>query len=175
MTMSQPVTDKGREGYILLDDPFNPPFAIESIQVKVLSNAVNRSLLQYQTNGAAGMDLCANGIFCDKLIGAGERALIPTGLRLHIPPGFEGQIRPRSGLALEQGITVLNTPGTIDSDYRGEIKVLLINLSKQHYYVKPGTRIAQIVFARYAVAHLIPVEDLEDSERGERGFGSTGV
>jgi dUTP pyrophosphatase len=131
---------------------------------------------EYQTDGAAGMDLYANN---DDpiLIHPGDRKLIPTGIRLQIPEGFEAQIRPRSGLVLRHGITVLNTPGTVDSDYRGTIGVILQNASSERFFVNRGDRIAQMVFKKYERADLVEVstiEELDDSARGEGGFGSTG-
>ena len=104
-----------------------------------------------------------------------ERALVPTGLYLQIPAGYEAQVRPRSGLAAKHGITVLNTPGTIDADYRGEIKVILVNLSNQPFTIEPGERIAQMVFARCEQATLEAVEALDETQRGAGGFGSTGL
>lgn len=101
--------------------------------------------------------------------------MVPTGLYMQIPEGFEGQVRPRSGLAAKRGVTVLNTPGTIDADYRGEIKVILVNLSNEDFTVEPGERIAQMVFARHETAMWLEVEELDASERGAGGFGSTGV
>ena len=101
--------------------------------------------------------------------------MIPTGLYMQIPEGFEGQVRPRSGLAAKRGVTVLNTPGTIDADYRGEIKVILVNLSSEPFTVEPGERIAQMVFARHETAEWMLVDELDSTERGEGGFGSTGV
>jgi len=131
---------------------------------------------EYQTDGAAGMDLHANN---DEpiLIHPGDRKLIPTGIRLQIPEGFEAQIRPRSGLVLRHGITVMNTPGTIDSDYRGTIGVILYNASSERFFVNRGDRIAQMVFKKYERADLVEVmtvEELEASDRGDDGFGSTG-
>lgn len=109
------------------------------------------------------------------VIRAGETALVPTGLFMEIPFGYEGQVRPRSGLALKHGITVPNTPGTIDSDYRGELKVILMNLGKNDFIVEPGDRIAQLVFAEVTQGELIPVEELSETERSSGGFGSTGT
>jgi dUTP pyrophosphatase len=109
------------------------------------------------------------------MINPGQRALVPTGLFLEIPEGYEGQVRPRSGLAAKDGITVLNSPGTIDSDYRGEVKVILINHGEVTKYFKPGDRIAQLVFCKVERAELIEVETLTDTERGTGGFGHTGV
>ncbi|MSR84280.1 MAG: dUTP diphosphatase [Candidatus Latescibacteria bacterium] len=128
----------------------------------------------YQTIASAGMDLRA-ALDAPLMLEAGGRSLIPTGLRLEIPPGYEGQVRPRSGLALKRGLTVLNSPGTIDADYRGEVGVILINLSREAQRIEPGERIAQLVFAPVARAILVEAESLADSERGAGGFGSTGV
>lgn len=125
---------------------------------------------QYQTEGAAGMDLCALDLLS---ILPGQRALVGTGLAFAIPEGFEGQIRPRSGSALRHGLTVLNSPGTVDSDYRGEIKVLLINVGQEPVEIKQGDRIAQIVFCPVARAVLGQVDKLPDTKRGVGGFGST--
>lgn len=128
----------------------------------------------YQTSGSAGADLCAFLAepvvlkpFC--------RALIPTGVRLEIPAGFEVQVRPRSGLALKKGITCLNSPGTVDSDYRGELKVILINLGSEDVEIQNGERIAQMVVAPVMRADFVAVDCLSDTERGSGGFGSTGV
>lgn len=129
---------------------------------------------RYATPGASGMDLRANlseAIALNSL----ERTLIPTGIRLEIPEGYEGQIRPRSGLALKQGLTCLNSPGTIDSDYRGEVNVLLVNLSSETRTIQPGDRIAQLVFCPVAKASLHSSDQLEATERGEGGFGHTGI
>jgi len=128
----------------------------------------------YMTEGAVGMDLCAdiNGEIQLKPM---ARALIPTGIAIALPIGFEAQIRPRSGMALKQGFTLVNTPGTIDSDYRGEVKVLLINLSTELAKIRRGDRIAQLGIAPVCTATLVEVERLGDSERGRGGFGSTGV
>ena len=126
---------------------------------------------EYQTSGAAGADLRSA---VDETIPPGERRLIPTGVRLEIPHGFEGQVRPRSGLALEYGVTVLNAPGTIDSDYRGEIGVILINHGTEPFQVSVGDRIAQLVIARHGRAEWVSVERLGETGRGEEGYGSTG-
>jgi dUTP pyrophosphatase len=112
--------------------------------------------------------------FEEKILRPGERALIPTGLALEVPSGYEGQIRPRSGLALQNGVTVLNSPGTIDADYRGEIKVLLVNFGEHPFAVKRGARIAQLVVSRVERVVLLESDDLSSSARGSRGFGSTG-
>jgi len=141
------------------------------ILIKRLSKEV--SLPKYETSGSSGMDLSAN-IDNNINIEPGETAVIPTGLALSIPSGFEVQIRPRSGLAAKKNISVLNTPGTIDSDYRGEIKVILINLGQDSFKVEKGLRIAQMVVCPVVQAQLKEVNDLSDTVRGEGGFGSTG-
>ncbi|WP_407426878.1 dUTP diphosphatase [Treponema sp.] len=128
---------------------------------------------EYKTAGAAGADVCA---FLSEpvVIKKGERAMIGTGLSFAIPEGFEIQVRPRSGLAAKNGVTVLNTPGTIDSDYRGELKVILINLGNEDFTVKNGERIAQIVVAPVTIGNFVSVSELDETERGSGGFGSTG-
>ncbi|MCI7588464.1 MAG: dUTP diphosphatase [Spirochaetia bacterium] len=131
-------------------------------------------LPSYQTKGAAGADICAC-IESDVVIGVGERVMVPTGLFFEIPQGYEVQVRPRSGLAVKNGVTCLNTPGTIDSDYRGEVKVILINLGQKPFTVKNGDRIAQIVVSPVEQASFCKVDVLSSTERGEGGFGSTGV
>jgi dUTP pyrophosphatase len=128
----------------------------------------------YQTEGAAGMDLCA-ALAEPLTLAPGERALVPTGWSVAIPPGFEGQVRPRSGLALKHGVTVLNAPGTIDADYRGEIKVVLVNHGQAPFSVGRGDRIAQLVVCPVARAELREVERLDDTARGAGGYGSTGT
>ena len=137
-------------------------------------NKGHQPLPQYATEQSAGMDLRAN---LDEPVTLKplERKLIPTGLHIALPAGFEAQVRPRSGLALKKGITVLNTPGTIDADYRGEIGVVLINLSQEDFIVNDGERIAQRVIARHEQADFIEVEVLDETERGEGGYGHTGV
>ena len=142
------------------------------ILIKRLSK--NVSLPKYETEGSSGLDLAAN---IDKqiLIKPGKSAIIPTGLAVAIPKKFEIQIRPRSGLAAKKQISVLNTPGTIDSDYRGEIKVILINLSDKSFIIEKGLRIAQMVLCPIVKAELKEVETLANTERGSGGFGSTGV
>lgn len=127
----------------------------------------------YKTAGAAGADVCAH-VAEPVLLQPGTSALIPTGLNLEIPEGYEVQVRPRSGLAFKHGVTVLNSPGTIDSDYRGELKVLLINLGQAPFTVNDGERIAQIVVAPVTRALFVPAETLSETARGEGGFGSTG-
>ena len=128
----------------------------------------------YATVQSAGMDLRAN-IDSPITLRPMERRLIPTGLRIALPEGCEAQVRPRSGLALKHGITVLNTPGTIDADYRGEVKVLLVNFSNDDFVINTGERIAQMVIARYEKADLEQVAELDDTERGDGGYGHTGV
>ena len=141
------------------------------ILIKRLSKKV--SLPKYETSGSSGMDLAAN-IDANINIDPGKTAIIPTGLALSIPKGFEIQIRPRSGLAAKQKISVLNTPGTIDADYRGEIKVILINLGQDSFKVEKGLRIAQMVVCPIVQAQLKEVDDLSETDRGKGGFGSTG-
>ncbi len=130
-------------------------------------------LPKYQTEGSVGMDLSAF-IGADIVIKPNERELIPTGIAISLPQNIEGQVRPRSGLALKYGITVLNTPGTIDSDYRGEIKVILINHGKEDFLVKNNDRIAQLVFSEVVKVSLNEVDDLDQTLRDQKGFGSTG-
>ncbi len=143
-------------------------------EIKVACIARPEFMPSYESSGAAGADLRAD--ICSELIlNPGERQIIPTGLRLQIPEGFEAQIRPRSGLALKHGVTLLNAPGTIDSDYRGEVKVILINLSDRAYTVRPGVRIAQIIFAPVLKVEFAIQERIEPSGRGHGGFGSTGA
>lgn len=142
------------------------------MNVKIINNG-RCPLPSYETSGAAGMDVRAS---LDGAISLapGERKLVPTGLYLEIPKGLECQVRPRSGLALKKGITVLNTPGTIDSDYRGEVGVILINLSNELFTIEPQDRIAQLVFCPVVQVTLIETDALESSARGTGGFGSTG-
>ena len=143
------------------------------IQVKVI-NKGKQPLPAYATEQSAGMDLRAD---IEQLVTLKplERRLIPTGLHIALPQGYEAQVRPRSGLALKHGITVLNTPGTIDADYRGEIGVVLVNLSNEDFVVNPGERVAQMVIAQYEQAVLQTVDTLDETERGEGGYGHTGV
>lgn len=141
--------------------------------VKVVNTSGN-ALPAYATPQSAGVDLRA-ALEAPVELKPLERALVPTGLYMQIPAGYEGQVRPRSGLAAKHGITVLNTPGTIDADYRGEIKVILVNLSNVPFTIVPGERIAQMVFARCEQAQLVEAESLDETERGAGGFGSTGV
>ena len=143
------------------------------IPVQVLPHGAGLELPAYATLHAAGLDLRA-AVDAPLILLPGARALVPTGLALAIPAGFEAQIRPRSGLALKHGITCLNSPGTIDADYRGEVKVLLVNLGDQEFTVARGDRVAQMVVARHAVAGLLAVKELPATGRGEGGFGHTG-
>lgn len=144
----------------------------QTIRVHVL-NDTDHALPAYETVDSAGMDLRAH---LDEavVLKPGQRVLIPSGLRLEIPPGYEGQVRPRSGLALKRGLTVLNAPGTIDADYRGDVGVILINLSQEDQRIEAGDRIAQLLFAPVTRAELVEVETLDDTARGSGGFGSTG-
>jgi dUTP pyrophosphatase len=143
------------------------------MQVKII-NQSKHALPGYETSGSAGMDVRAN-LTERVVLQPMERALIPTGLFLEIPEGYECQVRPRSGLAFKKGVTVLNAPGTIDADYRGEVGVILINLSNEEFVVEDGERIAQLVFAEYKQAKWIETTVLTETERGAKGFGSTGV
>ena len=146
---------------------------MSKIKIKVV-NKGHQPLPAYATEQSAGMDLRAN-IDEPITLHPMERQLIPTGLHIALPAGFEAQIRPRSGLALKHGITVLNTPGTVDADYRGEVKVLLINFSDQDFIINDGERIAQMIIARHETAEFVAVEELDETERGEGGYGHTGV
>ena len=142
------------------------------MQIKII-NKSKHPLPKYSTAYSAGMDLRAN-INEEISLLPQDRVLVKTGLHLEIPQGYEAQVRPRSGLALKNGITVLNSPGTIDADYRGEVGVVLINHSKDIFYINNGDRIAQLVFAKHEQATLVRVSVLDESERSEGGFGSTG-
>lgn len=147
----------------------------ESIQVRVRRvGPVEVPLPRYHSEHAAGMDLQA-ALTDPVTLGSLERVTIPTGLAVAIPTGWEGQVRPRSGLAAKRGVTVINAPGTVDSDYRGEVKVALVNLSPDPVTIEPLERIAQIVFARHGSARLELVEELDATERGAGGYGSTGT
>lgn len=138
-----------------------------------IKNHSNNPLPEYATAGSSGVDLRA-WLEAPVVIKPLERSLVPTGIYLEIPPGWEAQVRPRSGLAIKQGLTCLNTPGTIDSDYRGEIKVILVNLDSVEHTIHSGDRIAQMVFQQVQQVNWVPVDSLESSERGEGGFGHTG-
>ncbi|MBP8915896.1 MAG: dUTP diphosphatase [Breznakibacter sp.] len=142
------------------------------VKVYIINNS-SHNMPEYATTHSAGLDLRAN-LDEDVVIRPLQRVIIPTGLFIELPEGYEAQIRPRSGLAFKHGITVLNSPGTIDADYRGEIKVILINLSGEEFVVKNGERICQMVIAQYSKANLIAIESLSDTVRGEGGFGHTG-
>ena len=141
-------------------------------RVKVV-NKGGQPLPAYETAQSAGLDLRA-ALEGDLVLAPGDRALVPTGLFLQIPPGYEAQVRPRSGLALKRGLTVLNAPGTIDADYRGEVGVILVNLSAAEQIIAPGDRVAQLLFAPVTRGELIEVAALEETARGGGGFGSTG-
>ena len=144
------------------------------VALKPLEHAVGLKLPTYETEQSAGMDLSAALQEAIELA-PGERALVPTGLSIALPAGYEAQIRPRSGLALKHGVTVLNTPGTVDADYRGEIKVILANLGSEDFTVERGMRIAQMVITKHEHIEWSVVESLNETERGEGGFGSTGT
>ncbi|MFQ6099150.1 MAG: dUTP diphosphatase [Armatimonadota bacterium] len=143
------------------------------VQVEVLPHGEGLSLPEYVSPGSAGMDLRA-AVAESVTIGPGQRQLVPTGLRLAIPDGYEGQVRPRSGLALEYGLTLLNSPGTIDSDYRGEVRVIIANLGDRPFTIARGDRIAQMVIAPIARAEFRQVRRLADTQRSSGGFGHTG-
>lgn len=144
------------------------------VQVKVLPHGQDLPLPKYMSEHAAGMDLLA-GVEKELVIPPGEWQLVPTGLAIAIPAGYEAQVRPRSGLALKQGVSVLNTPGTVDADYRGEVGVILMNHSKENLIVKRGDRIAQMIINKIERIEFEEVKELPDSERGGGGFGHTGV
>lgn len=143
------------------------------VKVRRVRRAEGQNLPSYMTSHAAGMDLCAD-LDDDLVLEPGERKLVPTGLAISLPDGFEAQVRPRSGLALRHGIALVNSPGTIDPDYRGEIGVILINHGSETFVVKRGERIAQMVFAPFARAELVEVDELDRTARGDGGFGHTG-
>lgn len=146
-----------------------------TVRVQRLPHAEGLALPAYETSGSAGMDLRAALAEGESLIlEPGARAIVPTGLKIALEPGYEVQIRPRSGLAFKHGVTCINSPGTVDSDYRGEVGVLLINHGQQAFEIQRGERIAQMVVARYEQAQLHIVDSLDETERGEGGFGSTG-
>lgn len=147
-----------------------------AVSVRRLPHGADLPLPAYETEGAAGMDLRA-ALPADEpiVLAVRGRGLVPTGLALQLPVGFEAQVRPRSGLAAKHGVTVLNAPGTIDSDYRGEIKVILVNLGQEDFIIRHGDRIAQLVIAPVTRAALVEAETLDDTPRGAGGFGSTGI
>lgn len=146
---------------------------MDSVKVKIINSSAN-SMPEYATSSSAGMDVRAN-LDSPITLMPMQRVLVPTGLRIQLPVGYECQIRPRSGLALKHGITVLNSPGTVDADYRGEIGVILINLSDTPFVINNGERICQMIIAPYSHVEWEPVATLDASERGEGGFGHTGV
>ena len=143
------------------------------MKIKIV-NKSKHPLPEYATPGSAGMDLRAN-IDASITLAPGERKLIPTGIYIALPVGYEAQVRPRSGLALKHGITVCNTPGTVDSDWRGPVGVILINLGQEDFVVNDGDRIAQMIIAKHETAEWDVVEELDETERGEGGYGHTGV
>ncbi len=143
------------------------------LPVRRLPHGADLPLPRYETQGAAGMDLMA-ALVADLVLQPGARAIVPTGLQVAVPPGHEGQVRPRSGLAAKHGVTVLNAPGTIDCDYRGEVGVILVNLGAEPFTVTRGMRIAQLLIAPFVQAAPVEVESLDDTARGAGGFGSTG-
>lgn len=145
---------------------------MQTIEIKIINTSSN-DLPAYATSGSSGMDIRAN-LETEQILKPLERALVPTGLFMEIPVGYEVQIRPRSGMAIKHGITCLNTPGTIDADYRGEIKVILINLSNENQVIHHGDRIAQMVVQKIEIAAWKQVEELEVTERNAGGFGHTG-
>ncbi|MBR2784178.1 MAG: dUTP diphosphatase [Firmicutes bacterium] len=145
-----------------------------TVKLRPLPHFAGLPLPEYQSEQAAGLDLPA-AVAEDVVLAPGKRAALPTGLSLELPPGWEAQVRPRSGLALRQGVTVLNSPGTVDADYRGEIKVILINLGEDDFVIRRGMRIAQLVVAPVTQARLEVSAELAASSRGSGGFGSTGL
>ena len=149
---------------------------MRNLEVKILDSGFGLPLPKYETEGAAGLDLFAATKEDTKIIIPPRKAeMIPTGIAISVPPGYEAQIRPRSGLAAKNGITVLNSPGTIDSDYRGEILVMLINHSNKDFEILRGMRIAQMVISKIEQFNLISVDELDTTDRGKDGFGSTGI
>ncbi len=144
------------------------------VNIKILQHGFSNELPNFATVGSAGLDLRA-AIFDSIIIKPLERTIVPTGICISVPDGYNAELRPRSGLAFKNGITVLNSPGTIDSDYRGEIKVLLINLGKDNFSIERGMRIAQIVFQKYEKIKWNKVQFLDDTDRADGGYGSTGI
>lgn len=144
------------------------------IKIKRLENNTDLPLPDYETAGSSGMDIRAS-VEAPVLIKPGEIRLIPTGLAVSIPPGYEGQIRPRSGLALKHGIGMVNSPGTIDSDYRGEVRIIVINWGGKPFKIERGDRIAQMIISKVYNAEIVEVDDLDSTTRGEGGFGHSGV
>lgn len=147
---------------------------MKQVLIKKLNHAKDLPLPNYESVSAAGMDLRA-ALNETVVLKPGERKLIPTGLQMAVPEGYEAQIRPRSGLAIKNGITMLNTPGTIDADYRGEVKVIAVNLGENDFEINHGDRIAQLVIAPVTQFPVVEVDELTETERGEGGFGSTGI
>lgn len=143
------------------------------VKIRRVRPSSDMSLPRYMTSHAAGMDLCAD-VDADVVLEPGQRALVPTGIAIALPDGFEAQIRPRSGLALKNGIALVNSPGTIDPDYRGEIGVIVINHGTDSFILKRGERIAQMVFSPFVRAEFLDVNELDETTRGEGGFGHTG-
>lgn len=146
---------------------------MERISVKIISDS-GQPLPAYETFSSAGMDVRA-AVKEPVVLHPMERMLVPTGLRVQLPHGYEMQLRPRSGLALKHGVTLVNTPGTVDADYRGEIGIILINLSNEDFTINPGERICQMVVTKYTHVHWEPVDHIDETERGDGGFGHTGV
>ena len=146
---------------------------MEKLELKIEQMPHCKGLPSYETEGAAGMDLRA-AIDEPVTLGSLERTLIPTGLKIELPHGYEAQIRPRSGMAIKHGLSMINTPGTIDEDYRGEVKIAVVNLSKDAYTIEPGERIAQMVINKVEQPIIVPVVSVSATERGAGGFGSTG-
>jgi dUTP pyrophosphatase len=144
------------------------------IYIKKLESAMDLPLPRFMTHGAAGMDLYAN-VTEETVINPKEIKLIPTGISIALPVGYEAQIRPRSGLAIRYGISLVNTPGTIDSDYRGEINLIMINFGENSFIIKRGDRIAQMIINKIEIPNIIEVKELDDTNRGAGGFGSTGL
>jgi dUTP pyrophosphatase len=147
---------------------------VDDVVIRFVRTDPEARVPAYMSAGAAGLDLCACLPGGRRTLGPGERVLVGTGLALAIPAGYESQVRPRSGLALKHGVTVLNSPGTIDSDYRGEVKVLLVNHGQEPFVIEAGERIAQLVVAPVVQAQLVEVDALDDTARGAGGYGSTG-
>ena len=145
-----------------------------NLRIQLLPHAMGLDLPEYQTPGSSGIDLRA-AVQEPTIIGSGERVMIPTGLKMEIPAGYEGQVRTRSGLAATRGLVVLNSPGTIDADYRGEVKVILMNLGSEPLTINRGERVAQLVIAPVARVVISEVEDVDETIRGPGGFGSTGT
>ncbi len=146
---------------------------MEKLELKIEKMAHCKELPQYQTAGSAGMDIRA-AIDEPITVGSLERILVPTGLKIELPAGYEAQIRPRSGMAIKHGITMINSPGTIDEDYRGEVKIAVVNISKDAYTIQPDERIAQMVIAKVEQPEIVPVLLVSETLRGAGGFGSTG-